>query len=166
LATFTLSHENAQAHLVSLGAYLVSCLKPDRALVAPSAMPCSMPATPISRKGVFRVPFVASGAYVASAISCLVCLEVVEALRSAFRQRSSVTVMRIKAVVDMAEKAVWSVKPGASSKKHPANKPIGPVIAIRSTVIGCIVEVPVRTHGSRSDVDADGNLGWRHRRTA
>jgi hypothetical protein len=125
-----------------------------------------MRTTPISGERVFSLPFMASVAYVASPIPRLVCLEVVEALRPVLRQRSCVTVMRIKAVVDMAEKAVRAVKPGASSKKHPANKPIGPIVAVRSTVIGGIVEVPVRAHGSRSDVYADGNLGLRHGCTA
>jgi hypothetical protein len=121
---------------------------------------------PISREGVLRLPFMASIAYVASPIPRLVCLEVVEALRPALRQRSSITVMRIKAVVDMAEKAVRAVKPGASSKKHPANEPIGPVVSVWSTVIWGIVEVPVRTHRGRADVYADGNLGSRHGCTA
>jgi hypothetical protein len=125
-----------------------------------------MRSTPISGERVFSLPFMASVAYVASPIPRFVCLEVVEALRPVLRQRSCVTVMRIKAVVDMAEKAVRAVKPGASSKKHPANKPIGPIVAVRSTVIGGIVEVPVRAHGSRSDVYADGNLGLRHGCTA
>jgi hypothetical protein len=124
-----------------------------------------MPTTPISGEGVFTLRFMASIAYVASSIPRLVSLEVVEALRPPLRHRSSVTVMRIIAVVDMAVKAVRAVKPGASSKKHPANKPIGPIVAVWSTVVWGIVEVPVRTDGSRSDVYADGNLGWRHRGT-
>jgi hypothetical protein len=125
-----------------------------------------MRTTPISGEGVFSFPFVGSVAYVASPIPRLVCLEVVKALRPALRQRSSVTVMRIKAVVDMAVKAVMAVKPGASSNKHPASKPIGSVVAVRNTVIWRIVEVPIRTHGSRPDVYADGNLGWRQGCTA
>ncbi len=122
-----------------------------------------MRTTPISRESVFSLPFMASIAYVASPIPRLVSLEVVEALRPPLRQRTNVTVMWIKAVVDMSEKAVTAVKPGASSKKHPANKPIGPIVAVGSTVIWGIVEVPVGTHGSHSDVNADGNLGSRHR---
>jgi hypothetical protein len=105
-------------------------------------------------------------AYVASPIPRLVRLKMVEALRPALRHWSNVTVMRIKAVVDMAIKAAMAVKPGACSNKHPSNKPIGPIIAVRSTVIWGIVEVSVRAHGGRSDVYADGNLGWRHRCTA
>jgi hypothetical protein len=108
----------------------------------------------------------ASVANVASAIPRLVSLEVVEALRPALWQRSNVSVMRIKAVVNMAVKAVTAVKPGASSNKYPANKPIGPIVSVRSAVIRGIVEVPVRAYGSHSDIYADGNLGRRHRYTA
>jgi hypothetical protein len=125
-----------------------------------------MRTAPISGEGVFSLPFMDSLAYVASPIPRLVCLEVVEALRPALRQRSSVTVMRIKAVVDMAEKAARAMEPGTSSKKHPANKPIGPIVAIRGTVIWGVVVVPVRAYGSRSDVYVDGHLGPRHRCTA
>ena len=125
-----------------------------------------MRTTPISGEGVFSLPFMGSVAYVASPIPRFVSPEVVEALRPALRQRSNVTVMRIKAVVDMAVKVAMAVKPGASSKKHSAHKPIGPIVAVRSTVIRGIVEVPVRAHGSRSDVYTDRNLGSRHRYTA
>jgi hypothetical protein len=125
-----------------------------------------MATTPISGERVLTLPFMASVAYVASPISRLVSLEVVEALRTAIRHWSSVTVMRIKPVIDMSVKAVTAVKPRACSKKHPANQPIRPVVAVRSTVIGRIVEVSVRTHGSGADVYANGNLSWRHRCSA
>jgi hypothetical protein len=108
----------------------------------------------------------ASVAYMASTIPSLISLEVVKALRSSLRQRSSVTMMRVKAVVDVAEKAARAVKPGASSKEHPANKPVGPIVAIRSTVIRLIVEIPVRAHGGRANVYANRNLAVRHRCTA
>jgi hypothetical protein len=119
--------------------------------------------SPISRESVLTLRFMAGVAYVASPIPRLVSLEVVEALSAALGQRSSVTVMRIKAVVDMAEKPVRTVKPRACSEKHPANKPIGPIVAVRSTVIRRVIEVPVRTHGRHSDVYANLNLSLRHR---
>ena len=131
-----------------------------------SAMSARMPATSISRERVLGSRFMASVAYVPSSISRLVALKVVEALRPALRQRSNVTVMRIKAVVDMAEEAVRAVKPGACSNEHPASKPIRPVITVRSTVVWGIVEVAVRAHGSHADIYADGNLRWRRRYTA
>jgi hypothetical protein len=128
-------------------------------------MPTMATAT-ISRERVFTSRFMPSVTYVASAIPRLVTLKVVETLRPALRQRSNVSVMRIKAVVDMAVKAVTAVKPGTSSNKYPANKPIGTIVTVRSTVIRSIVEVPIRAHGSHSDVYTDGNLSWRHRYTA
>jgi hypothetical protein len=124
-----------------------------------------MATTTISRECVFTPRLMASVTYVASPIPRLISLEVVEALCPALRQRSNVTVMRIKTVVDMAVKAVTAMKPGTSSNKYPANKPIGPIVPVRSTVIRSIVEVPIRAHGSHSDVYTDGNLSWRHRYT-
>jgi hypothetical protein len=99
-------------------------------------------------------------AYVALPISRLVAVKMVELLFAAPRKRSVVTLTGVKAVVDVAIKAVGSVKPGASAKKHATNKPVGPIVAVRGTVIRSIVEVPVGAHRRHSDVD--GNLGWRH----
>jgi hypothetical protein len=129
-------------------------------------MPSTTRTTPISGEGAFMRGFMASVAYVASAVARLIALEVIKTLRPARRHRANVTVMRIKAVVDMAVKAPRAVKPGASSKKQAADEPIRPIVTVRSTVIRSIVEVPVRTHRSRPDVYADGNLGSRHRCTA
>ncbi len=130
----------------------------------PAAMSTRMATTSISGKCVLRPTFMGSRAYVAAPISRLICLEVVEALRPALRHWSSVTVMRIKPVIDMSVKAMRAVKPWARSNKYPARKPIGPVVAVRSAVVWGIVEVSVRTYGSRSsDLYANGNLSWRHR---
>jgi hypothetical protein len=125
-----------------------------------------MRTTPISGEGVFSLPFMAGFAYVTAAIPRFVSLEMVETLRPTIRQRSVIAVMRIKAVVDMAEKTVRAVKPGASSEEHSAHEPIGPIIAVRSTVIWGIVEVSIRAYGSRSDVYPDDNLRSHHRHTA
>jgi hypothetical protein len=125
-----------------------------------------MATTPISGERVLTPRIMASFAHVASPISRLISLEVVEALRTALRQRPSVTVMRIKPVIDMSVKTVRAVKPRARSKKHPAHKPIRTVVAVRSTVIGGIVEVSVRTYRSWSDVYANCNLSLRHRCSA
>jgi hypothetical protein len=114
-----------------------------------------------SGEGVFTTACVGFRAYVASPIPRLVGMEVVEALRAALGQRSDVTVVRVKAIIHMAVKAVRSVEPGTSSKKHAANKPIGAVIAVRSTVIRGIVEISIGADGSDSDVYADSDLGLR-----
>lgn len=129
-------------------------------------MPTSVAAAPISGEGVFGASLMRRVAYIASPVTRFVCLEMVEALRAALRHRSSVTVMRVKAVVNMSVKAVSAVKPRAGSKKHSADKPIGPVITVRRTVVRGVVEIPVRAHRSRSDIYADGHLGLCRRRTA
>lgn len=66
---------------------------------------------------MFSTSIMASVAYVAASVSRFVCMEVVELLRTAFRHRTGITVMRIIAVVDMAVKAGAPVKPGAGSNK-------------------------------------------------
>jgi hypothetical protein len=99
-------------------------------------------AAPISGKGAFAARIMAGVAYMALSIPRLVPMEVVERLRTALRQRSI--------------EAAGAVKPRAGSNKHPASKPIGPIVAIRSAVIWLIVEVPIRA--PRRHSDADGNL--------
>jgi hypothetical protein len=122
--------------------------------------------TPISGESVFGAPFMATVAYMALSIPRFVCVEVVEPLLAMSRQGSSVTVMRIVAVVYMAVKAVRSVEPGTCSEKHAANKPIRPIVAVGSTVIGRIVEISIRADGGWSYVYADANLGRRQGCTA
>jgi hypothetical protein len=90
--------------------------KSDLALAVPPAAMLATP--PISWKGVFTGCIMASVAYVTLPIPRLVSVEVVEPLLPALRQRSSVTVLRIIAVVDVAVKAVMAVKPGASRREH------------------------------------------------
>src|SRR5580700_5219311 len=95
--------------------------------------------------------------YAASPISRLVAVEVVVGLISARRHRSSVAVMRVKPVIDMAGEVVRAVEPGASSNKHAANKPVGPVVAVRRAGVWSVREVPIRAHGRLPN--ADGDLG-------
>jgi hypothetical protein len=94
-------------------------------------------------------------AYVAFSVPRLVSVEVVELRLPAPWQRSIVAVVRVKAVVDVPVKALAPVEPGSSSKKHPAHKPIGPIVAIGSTVIWLIVEVPIGAHRSHSNFDCN-----------
>jgi len=125
-----------------------------------------VPTTAIAREGVFGSRIVAGVAYVALPIPSLVSMEVIEALRPALGQRSNIAVMGVKAVVDVAVKAVRAVKPGAGPDEQPADKPVGSIVAIGCAIIRRIVEVPVRAHGSRSNVYANGDLGVRHGCTA
>lgn len=120
-----------------------------------------MATAPISGESVFGCSIMAGGTYVTAPIPRLIRMEMVECLISARRQWSSVTVTGIITVVDMAIEATRAMKPGTSSNKYSADKPIRSVIAIGSTGIGWIVEIPVGTYRRYSNVD--GNLGRRHR---
>jgi hypothetical protein len=114
-----------------------------------------MASTPIAGERVFATSFMAGVACMALSIAGLVAVKVVELLLPAARQRSTVSVVRIKAVVNVAIKAAWTVKPGTCSEEYPADKPIGAVVSIGSTVIRLVVEVPIWAHGSHSDIDSN-----------
>jgi hypothetical protein len=115
-------------------------------------------------ESVFTAAIMRSGAHIASPIPRFVRVEVVKPLFPATRHWSGVTMMRVKAVVHVAIEPVRAVEPGASPEKHPADKPVGSVVAVRCAVIGSVIEVPVGAHGRHPDFD--GNLGWTQGRTA
>jgi hypothetical protein len=123
----------------------------------------SMATTTISGERMLAPAFMRSRAYIASSISRLVCLEVIEALRPVRWQGPIVTVAWIKPVVHMPEKAMRAVKPWACSNKYSANKPIRSVVAVRSTIVRSIIEVSIGTHRSRPDIYANRNLRLRRR---
>ena len=127
-------------------------------MVPAASVSGGMATAAISGERVFFGRIMAGIAYIAATVSRLISLEVVEALGSTRRQRSHISVTRIEAVVDMAEEAVRTVEPRASSDKHSAHKPIGPIVAVGSAVVGGVVEISVGTHGS--DADLDRNLGF------
>jgi len=101
---------------------------------------------------------VTGGAYVTPSIPRLVAMEMVEGCFPVTRQRPVITVMRVVAVINMAEEPTRTVEPGSSSQKHSADKPVRPVIAVRSAVVRSIVEVSVGAYGGCPYVDANGNL--------
>ena len=105
---------------------------------------------------MFIAALVGCIAYVAVSIMRFISLKVIELLRPSRGQGPMITMMRIIAIVDMAVEAVRTVEPGSSSNKCPAHKPIWPIVAIGRAVIRSVVEIPVRTHRSHSNVD--GNL--------
>ncbi len=117
------------------------------------------PASVIAGKCVFMAAIMTGVACVALPIPCLVAVEMVESLLASLRQRSMVTVVRIKTVVDVSIKAAVSVKPRAGSDEYPANKPVGPVVAVGSALVWGVIEVSVGAYRRHSHVDADCNLG-------
>jgi hypothetical protein len=118
-------------------------------------------ASAIAGKCVFTAPIVSGIAYVALPIPRFVGVEMVEPLFPASRQRSMVSVARIKAVVDVAIEAARSVEPWAGSDKYPTQKPVGPVVTVRCAVVRCVIEVPIRAYRRYTNIDTDGDLGWR-----
>jgi hypothetical protein len=95
----------------------------------------------------------------------LVGLETIEGPLSTSRQWAAITVMRVKAVVNVTVESMGTVKPGSCADKDTAGKPVRAVIAIRSAIIWRIFEVPVGAYGLGANVDADADLGWRVRAT-
>jgi hypothetical protein len=114
-----------------------------------------------SGKGMLIVTFVTSRAYVASPIARFVGVEVVELPFAASRNRSVVSVVRVKAVVDVAVEAARTMEPRARAKKHPADEPIWPIVAVWRTIIRSVVKIPIGAHWRHSN--ADGYLSRRRR---
>jgi hypothetical protein len=123
-------------------------------------------ASPIAGKSVLTAAIVPGIAHVASPVPRLVSLEMVESLRSASRQRSIVSVVRIKAVVHVTIKAARSVKPWAGSDKYSTDEPVWAVVAIGSAIVRSVIEIPVGAYRRHTNVDTDGDLGWRSGRKA
>jgi hypothetical protein len=106
---------------------------------------------------LFVAVTMASSADMASAISGFVGVEVVERRFAATRERSVVTLMRIKAIINVAVKVMRAMEPGTRANEQSTGKPIWSIVPVRGTVIRRIVKVPVRANRRRSD--ADRNLG-------
>jgi len=99
--------------------------------------------------------FVAGVPRMPSTIPRLVPVEVVELPVPALRHRPVIAMMRIEAVVYMPVKSTTAVEPWPCSNKYSAIKPVRPIIAVGSTLIGFIVEVPVRAFRRHANTDAD-----------
>jgi len=78
-----------------------------------------------------------------------------------FRHGSFITVVRMVAVVYVAMKVVWPVKPWAYADENASVKPFRAVIASRGTGVRGNVIVTVRAIGGHSHLDADLSGGCR-----
>jgi hypothetical protein len=103
--------------------------------------------------------FVARIPYMALTIASLISMEMSKGMITAGGQWADVAVMGIVTVIHVAEEAAGTVEPGAGTDEDSADKPVGPIVAIRSAVIRRIVEVPVGAIGSRTKVHTDRDLG-------
>ena len=104
---------------------------------------------------VFAACVMGGRTYMASPIPRFVPLEVVEGPRATIRQRTNVTSPGIIAVVDVPIEALMPMEPRAGPDEQSSNEPIRPIVAVGSTVIGCVIEVPVRAHRCTPNVDRD-----------
>jgi hypothetical protein len=134
---------------------LLSGLQLSLAVTATAAMAAwgSAMASPRKSGDMFSTSVMAGVADVAMPVLPLVSVEMGERLFPVGREWSVVAVTRIVAVVDMAIKPVRTVKPWPGPDKHTPDKPIRPIVAIGSTLIGSKVEVAIGAHRRHPDVD-------------
>jgi hypothetical protein len=97
----------------------------------------------------------ASAACVASPITHLVSVEVIEGLVSAGRSWTNIAVMWIEAVINVALEVVGAVEPRAGSHENAAAEPLGPVVPVWRAVVRGHIVVTIGTNGFCSDVDGD-----------
>jgi hypothetical protein len=81
--------------------------------------------------------------------------------------RTSVTMVRMEAIVHVAVEIARPVKPRTDTDEDPSGEPFWAVVAIWSTVIRRDVVVAVRTDRCHSDVDGYLSIrSWGHHREA
>jgi hypothetical protein len=98
-----------------------------------------------------------AAACVAAPVTHLVSVEVIEGLVSSSRKWTTVAMMWIEAVINVAVEVVGAVEPGAGSDEDASGEPLGPVVPVWSAAVRGVVEVAIRA--SRRCSDIDGDLG-------
>src|SRR5579863_3275828 len=127
-------------------------------------MPAMRHAASIPRQSSLVTSIMLARTNMAPSVARFVAVKVIERLSAPLRERPPVTIVRIIPVVDVTPEAVRTTKPGTRSEKHPARKPIGAVVTVRSAIIRRIVKVPIGAYRWRSD--ADRHLRWSRRSPA
>jgi hypothetical protein len=120
-------------------------------------MSAGMPA-PGKSAAVLGVSIVICCADVTTAIPRFIGLEVRKRLGSTRRQRSSVPVVRVIAIVYVAVEAVRSMEPRPGADKHAIQKPVRSVVAIRRTIVRRVIEIAVRANRCRTKVYSHADL--------
>jgi len=85
-----------------------------------------------------------ASACVAAPITHLVSVEVINGLVSTFRMWTSVAVMRIETVINLALEFVGAVEPRAGSDEYAAAAPLGPVVPVWDAVVWGDIVVAIR----------------------
>jgi len=154
---FSKRHRKADGHYHNSPAESRRAFLPSNRPLPPA--PASSSATMSSKSSAMFIPCVVAGIpYIASTVASLIPLEVGERSRTAFRHWSSVAIPWIVAIVDVPVKTAWPMEPRSGAEEHPVNKPVRPIVAIRSAIIRCIVKVPVRAHRWHSDSNTNADL--------
>ena len=91
--------------------------------------------------------------YVALPVACLIAVKVVERLLASLRQRPTIAIVRVKAVVHVSIETVVAVEPWTSSNEKAAIEPVGPIVPIRGAVVRSVVIVPIRASGRCADTN-------------
>jgi hypothetical protein len=105
--------------------------------------------------------FVASAAFVATSITHLVSVEMIEGLLSTFRVWTNVAVMWIKAIINVSVEVVGAVEPRTGTDEHAAGEPLGTVVPVWGAVVWGDVIVAIRASRLCSDIDGDVGGGCR-----
>jgi hypothetical protein len=92
---------------------------------------------------------------VAASITHLVSVEVIKGLVSTIRMWTSVALMRIEAVINVAVEVVRTVEPRAGSDEHAAAEPLRPIVSVGGAIVRGEIVIAVRACWLRSDVDGD-----------
>jgi hypothetical protein len=98
---------------------------------------------------------VTSAAGMAAAITHLVTVEMIESFIPMFRMWTSVAVMWIEAIINVAAELVGAVEPGTGSDEHATVEPLRPVVSIGGAVIWGEIVKAIRANWLCSDIDGD-----------
>src|ERR1700682_1316038 len=98
---------------------------------------------------------VASAARVAASITHFVSVKMIEGLFSTLWMWTSIAVIWIEAVINMAAELVGAVEPRAGSYEHATGEPLRPVVPIWGAAIWGDVVKAIRANRLGSDIDGD-----------
>ena len=96
-----------------------------------------------------------ASARVAAPITHLVSAEVIKGLVTTVRVWTSVAVMRIETVINVALEVVGAVEPRAGSDEQATAEPLGPVVPVWGAGVWGGIVVAIRAIRCCSDIDGD-----------
>jgi len=82
-------------------------------------------------------------------------VEVIKGLVSTFRMWTSVAVMRIETVINVALEVVGAVEPRTGSDEHATAEPLGSVVTVWGAVVWGEIVVAIRAIRCCSDINGD-----------